>query len=498
MRKVITNFLFILFVVLVLVLTLRGISGNPTPQDILVSLRDPSKPFELSPERGRYALTMSIVENKSFHFSKEIARFVVPDLGTINGKYVSLFAPGVSFFAIPFYLLGSQLNLTQVVTFSLSSLFAVLNVILICFIVRKLTNNIYAGVVAGLTFIFATVAWTYAGTLYQHHITTFFLLITGYLLLSKTNLFKTSLIGLFLGFSFFVDYQNVIFFIPSLLLLLHKHLSVSERLNKITIKLNNSILFILVGIILSLAPLYIYNQLTYGNPLQLAGTVKRVKSVDEISDNIIESKTSTYKKKTTLGFFKAERIPQGLDVLITSKDRGILIFSPVILLGLLGLIPLLKINKPFGYSLIFTMLTFLALYSMWGDPWGGWAFGPRYMIPVFGLLAIPLGLAIDKYKNNVWFIIIYFLLLYYSVAVNLVGALTTNQIPPSVEYESIYYPKLTYLYNFDLLYDGTTGSFAYKTFFSTLLPLKYYAIIIYVSLIWIIAINYLLTVRKKS
>ena len=108
---------------LLLMLTLHGRPGNPAPEEILENLRGPSQPFELSPERGRYALTMSVVENNSFFFTTPIARFVVPDLGYIGGKYVSLFAPGVSLLAVPLYSLGKSLGLAQIMTFSLSAIF---------------------------------------------------------------------------------------------------------------------------------------------------------------------------------------------------------------------------------------------------------------------------------------------------------------------------------------------------------------------------------------
>ena len=72
----------------VLALTIRGIIGDPSPQLIYERLREPGKPFELSPERGRYALLTSIADNKSVYFTPEIAEYVVPDLGYVNGNYV--------------------------------------------------------------------------------------------------------------------------------------------------------------------------------------------------------------------------------------------------------------------------------------------------------------------------------------------------------------------------------------------------------------------------
>ena len=84
-----------LVVLTTLLLTVRGLPGNVTQEDI----NGPGwigGPFELSVERGRFALTFSIAENHSFFFTVPIARFATPDLGYARNQYVSLFAPAVS------------------------------------------------------------------------------------------------------------------------------------------------------------------------------------------------------------------------------------------------------------------------------------------------------------------------------------------------------------------------------------------------------------------
>src|SRR3990167_9827779 len=99
--------LLILFCTVILALGIRGLSGNPTAEELNSFQWKDSGPLELSPERGRFALLYSIVEDNSLQFSLPIARFATPDLGlSPDGKYVSLFAPAVSFIAIPGYVIG--------------------------------------------------------------------------------------------------------------------------------------------------------------------------------------------------------------------------------------------------------------------------------------------------------------------------------------------------------------------------------------------------------
>src|SRR5438874_2733925 len=130
MKKLYT-IIFTLFIAIILALSIRGIAGNPTQSTMNNVTWTDNGPFELSPDRGRYALTMSLLENKSFYFSTPIARFATPDVGYTNGQYVSLFAPGVSYMTMPGYILGKYINLAQVGTFAVIAFFGLLNTLLI-------------------------------------------------------------------------------------------------------------------------------------------------------------------------------------------------------------------------------------------------------------------------------------------------------------------------------------------------------------------------------
>src|SRR5258708_25211290 len=114
MKKIILFLLPYLFMIAILALSVRGIAGNPTQNELDNPSLKEDGPCELSPERGRFALLYSIVENNSFTFDVPIARFATPDLGTIHGNFVSLFAPGVSFVVIPGYLVGKIFGISQV------------------------------------------------------------------------------------------------------------------------------------------------------------------------------------------------------------------------------------------------------------------------------------------------------------------------------------------------------------------------------------------------
>ena len=186
--------ILILFASGVLMVSLRGLPGNPTVPELNLKIWKENGPFELSPERGRFALIYSIVEDKSFYFSKSIAGFASPDVGIQNGHYVSLFAPLLSFSAIPGYLIGKYFGASQVGTFAVISLFALFNFFLIRAIAIRLGANKIAATLGAFVFLFATPGFAYAVNLYQHHLSTFLILLSIWALLKSKKVDLTKMI----------------------------------------------------------------------------------------------------------------------------------------------------------------------------------------------------------------------------------------------------------------------------------------------------------------
>src|SRR3989344_440537 len=198
MKNLTLSILIILFGSLFYLLTLRGVPGNIKPGDIKNNLDQVTKPLELSPERGRFILTMSLVENRSFSLTKKLGEAAYPDVGFHDGKLYIFFAPGVSILAIPFYTMGKIFNLSQVFTFAIISIFAVANLVLIYILSRSILNlSVRLSLLATINFGFATTSWSYAVTLYQHHVS-LFLLLSGFYLVYKFKEKKTGkLISIF-------------------------------------------------------------------------------------------------------------------------------------------------------------------------------------------------------------------------------------------------------------------------------------------------------------
>jgi hypothetical protein len=223
MKKILPILFLLLLGSVLYILTLRGNHGAPSPVWIKEVGTQLSQPFELSPERGRYLLLYSLVEDHSFSLSPELAKAASPDVGVYKGKYYIFFAPGISLFSIPLYMLGKSFDLPQVFAFFTISFFAIMNLIFIYLIARTvLKTSIWAALAGALTFGFASSSWNYAITMYQHHVTTFFILSSIFMVwkFRRTHKFwKQFLYATYVWIAYSlaisIDYPNLILFAPA-------------------------------------------------------------------------------------------------------------------------------------------------------------------------------------------------------------------------------------------------------------------------------------------
>lgn len=473
----IIQYLLAILVVVILAMSVRGEYGNPISNELTRDEWMTNGPFELSPERGRFGLLYSLVEDDSYFFSVDLARFIAPDLGYLNNKYVSLFAPAVSYITIPGYLLGKLFGLSQVGSFFIISVFATINCLLIIQIVKKFTNNNTASKLSGLVFLFATPAYAYGVNLYQHHISTFLILCSLSILLTTRKIWPMFFVWFLCAMSIPVDYPNLFLMFPIGLFALDR--IIKFRTNYSSIKLYYlKIMFTFIGLVIPILFFMWFNYNSYNNPLQFSGTVPSAAAIDNEGkptapkgfnfENIEKYLNPDIQKKSTLNFFKPRNLINGLYLHILSPDRGIIYFTPVILVGILGIVILQKRKNEYLPMLLGIVFANITLYSMWGDPWGGWAFGSRYLIPSYAIMSLFIGVALFEFKKKWLFLILFYLLLVYSIGVNTLGAITTSANPPKVEalpLEAITGRRERYSYdrNWEFLTSGKSKSFVFQT-----------------------------------
>lgn len=464
MKLLVRNLPLVLLFCIVALLSsfaIKGEVGNPFYFQVEKDERV-GGPFESTFSNSRYALVEAIVENKTFFFTDEQAKFSAPDISYYNGNYFSIFTPGVSFLAMPLYFVGRALDLPQLFTFLLNPIIGLVNVYLIMRLSLRLGAKKYESMFAGVVFLFATNALVYATTLSQHHASVMVILLGLLNALDKERVWKNNIwFGIVFGLGVMVDIPNAFILLPALFLIASRHLELKKLAQKYTFSIKTSFLGLLTGLIPLVAIFMIYNYKLTGSPVELGQTIGRTDypyvEPSNKSEQIIFS--SELARKFTI--FDTRRQLLGFYELLLSDERGVIFYYPVVLLGLLGFATLYKKNKDKIVVSLYlgTMAMTLILYSMHADPWGGWAFGSRYFLPISAILTVGLAVQIQHYKKNILFICCLFVLLIYSVIVNTAGLLTTTAVPPKVEAVNLPDPiPYTYEYNFQLLDKGKNGS----------------------------------------
>lgn len=488
----------ILMLVLLLGLTVRG-DKNPmyfqTERDSRLE-----GPFESSGSTSRFSLVESIVLNGTFFFTEKQAKFSAPDITYYQGKYFSIFTPGVSFAAIPFYILGQFFGIPQFTTYSLNLLLTLFNFFLIIKLGFKFGASRFAAITAGLLFIFATNGLSYATTLTQHQFSTFLILLAIFnAILPKRTILNNFVLGAIFGIGALVDIPNVIAIAPVMIYVFLKHFSVDNLTEKLKLNFKLNAIGLLLGFLPFIILFGYYNKELTGSFTKLGQTIGRsdYPHVEKVEK---DSRIEGFDFSRNM-FLDSRQQVQSSYILLLSDERGIIYYSPVVLLGLIGFYLVYKNREKRSQIVLFVSVisTIIVMYSMHGDPWGGWSFGPRYMIPVYAILLAGLSAAITRLNRNVFFTLAFILLAGYSLYVNSAGVLTTNSVPPKVEAVALINPiPWTYDYNFQLLDKNESGSLIFNSYLSNYFNAKtfYYIFLILAGVL--ISINFSLTFFERK
>lgn len=503
--------IFIVIIGLVMYgLTLHGVKGNPTSDQFKNNLDQATKPFELSPERGRYVHVVNMAETGVYNLSPEWGAVAYPDVGiSKEGKISSYFAPGVAYMTLPFYKFGAKYGYGQLVTFSVESLITIITLIFIYMVGRKMFRlSLWSSLFSVLVFAFASTSWSYAVTLYQNAFTTCFMITSFYAVWrfsqedTKYKWFYASYVWLAYALAITVDYPNAVLLLPVMIYFAFSAFKIQkvEEGLMVSLRWTAIVTFVFFAFIAGLQ--FRHNATYYGGGMNLAGELQGYK-LDVASTTPAKNAAGLINEenKTAVGFFHEAKMPNGLFVLLFSDERGLLFFTPIFAFSLLGIWYVLKKKEENGVVYI-VPLSLIAvdifLYSSWGDPWGGWAYGPRYLIPCMPYLALFVGLAISQ-GRTIWKRILVFPFVLYSSFIALLGVLTSNAVPPKSE--AILLPVKTYnfLKNISFIVDNKSGSFAFNEYFSHKLTLFGYFTFIYLGLfVLFIIVLFIIPIFEKE
>lgn len=429
-------------------------------------------PFESSGSTSRYVLTEAIVKNRTFYLDQNQARFAAPDVVYFRNKFISIFTPGISFIAIPFYYVGTLLKFPQLITYLSTLVFALLNCILIYQLAKSIGTKHYTAIMSSIVFMFGTNALPYAYTLTQHHGSIFIILLQIILYLRPPSLLTAILMGSCWGIGLLFDIPNLILTTPIIFAFLLKYLHISGAGRKFNLSIKMSFIGLILGILPFVWLFAWYNYKTTGSYTTIGQSLGRSNFFEpepaEVNKQLIIKELSVYEKKYAL---ETRNQMHELFILLISNQRSWLYYSPIVLVGIYGLWLYGKSTK-FNtlYTLVFSViLTNIVVYSLFGGL-GGWSFGPRYLLPSAALLCSFIGLVIQKYTQSYKGIII--LLIYiYSITVSILGAITSTQIPPKIEAINLAHPlPYTFVMNINLLIENNIAPLVYNYFFKNIIP----------------------------
>ena len=489
--RVIFSFVFLAAVLLI---TLRGFAGNVYPNGTGKQKIEVNKPpFETSMERGRYAQTVSMSLLHTFNVDA-FSSFLMPDLGWYSGHYYAAFPPGVAFLSVPLFLLGNLIDLNVPFAFLTTLIAAFLTAIVVYRLGRRVGLPMYPALFSAMVICLASGFLSYSVTVSAHP---FSALIVSLMLFTaigirsgEKNFMRYALIWLLFSSNLFIDYPNLLICVPILFYALLKSVSIRTVKDSYKLSLKMDSIYGFIGLLPFIGIFVFYNLSHYQKPIAFTNQYN-LKALEKLGVSYDSENLSNamFAKKAYSNRFKLSKLSTGAHALLLSSDRGLFVYSPIFFLAVIGFFTGRKKRGAIFFAILLVVILNIGVYGSFDDPWGGWAFGPRYLIPSLPFLSILVGFGYQYLmKKDIVAKISIFILLFYSVAVALLGPLTTNAIPPEVEAKALGMSS-NFAANLQYLVDGMSSSFFYSVFLGKVItPLWFYVALFVVIAIFFTAL----------
>jgi len=369
-------------------------------------------------QNSRLDMVVAVVEDGTFQIDKYVENTV--DYAKVGEHYYSDKAPGTAFLGIPLYaglkvfldlpvvdrlterLANSEafkstlraegtgvlkqkvrFALAQVVlTFIISVLPSAFLGVLLYRLLARFTSSVWArlGVVLGYGLL--TPAFAYAGAFYGHQLSAALLFGAFYLAFVRpAPLSRGALIGigLLLGYSVLTEYPSLL--VAGILYLytlyrLHRERH-WQRIGWVTI----------TGALIA-AGLMVYNTMVFGGPLTLGYSN---------SELWVNQHHTGFMSLTMPHWEAAWGITFGV-------FRGLFVLSPLLLLSLpgFGLWWRSREHRPEFWVATTSVFSFFLFNTSSGMWWGGYAIGPRYLLPMLPFMALPIVFVFREWGGRLW------------------------------------------------------------------------------------------------
>jgi len=333
------------------------------------------------------------LDQATYFIKEDSFRFV--DVG--NGHYVSLFPIVTAVLITPLYIIPVLLDfpmdnlLMLVMTHVSASLISAIAAMIVYLICKRITTRKISLISVGI-FAFATSTWSISSqTLYAHGMVELLLALMLFLIIKneeqQSDRYVIAL-GALTGLFIFNRPSDALLVIPIVLYVLWYYLTKTGY-------------YFLSGFITGL-PFLIYNMVFFHNPL---GGYSQV-----ISRLMFDT--------TTLSNFIG---------LLIAPNKGLFVFSPVLLFAIIGYWLIKNSQKPFHRVVLWSILPIaltMLIYASFDDWMGGNLYGPRYLTSLLPYLMIGVCIFLDDFSKkpqNVLITAIIIALIVISVFIQFVG-----------------------------------------------------------------------------
>lgn len=333
---------------------------------IILSILFSSGQIENPDTHLRLTQTRILLENFHFGVPNDVGEDMHGNIA-INqeGQRFMVYNPGQSLFFIPIYYIAKLSSnsegecyyraafLVSFVNFIIHALCA----FFLFSIAQSLGKSTRKSYIVAFIFCFTSYSFSFAQSTYEHHFEMLFILM-GYYYIISNNYNKAVFAGIAITLGL-IFRSTTILAIPGILFLADN---------------NKQRLYFVMCLIPGILSILLYNYYRFGNPLESGYNI-----------------AWQLAHRESVIFWSLNRVPISLFGFLFSPAKGLLIFSPTIILSLWGIKRFWHKYRKFAISILAISAFYLFLYSM-NFAWHGsiWSFGPRYILPIVPLLYLPI------------------------------------------------------------------------------------------------------------